>query len=80
MTPILLSPDQAAAMIGVGTRTLANWRVSGRGPTFCRRGRSVRYAQADVEAWMSANFTRHISSSDPGSPFLPENPEMGSDQ
>lgn len=49
----LLTPDELVARWegAVTTRTLANWRAAGRGPSFTKIGRSVRYSVEDVEAY-----------------------------
>lgn len=52
-TPVLLTPKEAAAFLKVSEKTLEGWRGKGTGPTFRRLGRRmVRYALADLEAWM----------------------------
>ena len=48
----------AAAYLGgqkspLSPKTLANWRCSGLGPRFCRVGGRVRYARADMDAWLA---------------------------
>lgn len=48
----LENQDQVAARLGLNPNTLANWRVRGLGPRFCRVGRAIRYDPADVEAWI----------------------------
>jgi excisionase family DNA binding protein len=56
--PILreyLTPEEAAALLGVPERTLANWRTrahKGGGPPWFVFGHIVRYARADLVAWM----------------------------
>lgn len=40
--------------INLTTKTLANWRSAGRGPTYVRVGRSVRYRLRDVESWIAS--------------------------
>ncbi len=57
----LLSPDAAAAYIHVHRRTLANWRVLGRGPRYCRIGRQPLYRQADLDAWIDAHAFDHTA-------------------
>lgn len=60
----MLTEDAAAAFVGVSPRTLQKWRVVGGGPLFLKLGRSVRYAVADLEAFLSQR--RRRSTSDPG--------------
>jgi len=53
---LLLSPPQAAEILGVTVATLATWRCTGRvGIPFVRIGRAVKYRVADLEAWIDAN-------------------------
>jgi predicted site-specific integrase-resolvase len=52
---VLLKPDAVAAQLGVSVGTLANWRVSGKGPRFVKlQSGGIRYDQADVEAEIAA--------------------------
>ena len=62
--PSLLDNDQAAQFLGLGRRTLENWRVSGDGPPFLRVGRSVRYSPADLEAWLKERRFRSTAEAD----------------
>ncbi len=39
----------------VTTGTLANWRGKGRGPSFTKLGKTVRYPMAEVLAYEAAN-------------------------
>jgi predicted DNA-binding transcriptional regulator AlpA len=58
MSPVnagrLLTTEDLAAHLGKPPRTLDQWRYQGRGPTYIKVGGSVRYAFADVEAWLDA--------------------------
>ena len=49
-----LTPGEAGEILRLAAGTLANWRVQGRGPKFHRMGKRIRYARADVEAWLEA--------------------------
>ena len=60
-----LSTRQAAEWLGLSTRTLDRYRVSGDGPVFHRFGGRVRYLRADLDAWASTR--RRASTSDDGS-------------
>ncbi len=59
ITPHLLTARQAADAIGIHVRTLANWRVQGRGPTFVKVSRGkVAYLASDVDRFvLSHRFT-----------------------
>jgi len=53
-----VSANEAAAMLGVSPRTLANWRTQGIGPAFVRVG-AVRsrtlYRVDDLNTWLDNN-------------------------
>ncbi len=56
-----LTPRQLAELTGISEGTLAQWRCrqlkrptsKPLGPRWKRLGRSVRYAEADVRAWLT---------------------------
>ncbi len=62
--PPLLDNNQAADFLGLGRRTLENWRVRGDGPRFLRVGRAIRYARSDLEAWLDTRRFRSTSEAD----------------
>ena len=51
----LLTPAEVAAATGISVATLATWRSIGKGPAFHKLGGAIRYAEADVEQWVSSN-------------------------
>lgn len=55
----LLTPDQAGAYLRTHPRTLANWRVRGEGPTFCRIGRRPFYRLAELNAYIEGRQFSH---------------------
>ena len=59
----LRTPD-AAAYCGIAVSTLEKLRLSGGGPIFLKRGRSVLYRVADLDAWLDS--LRRRSTSDQG--------------
>jgi len=59
-----LPPEEAARRLGVEASTLANWRWSGRGPSYVKAGGRVRYRLSDLAEWLDGQ-TR-ASTSDPG--------------
>lgn len=63
-----LTTRQAAAYLGMSKSTLEKLRVKGGGPRFIKRGRSIRYLVADLDAWDEAN--KRASTSDLGRPRL----------
>ena len=51
----LLSPSEAARILGVSVQTLANWRASRRYPlTYIKVGGRVMYRMEDVEAFIES--------------------------
>lgn len=55
----LLTERDAAPRCGVSPKTLANWRVLGRGPRFIKAGGRIAYDPSDIEAWKAE---RRVSS------------------
>ena len=61
----LLTEHQAAARLALSVRTLQNWRVSGRGPSWIRcGGRSVRYRGADLDEFIAGGVVSSTSEAD----------------
>jgi excisionase family DNA binding protein len=58
--PRHLTEDQAARRIGMSPSYLRKLRKFGGGPTFIRFGRSVRYSEAELDAWV-ANRVRETA-------------------
>ena len=61
---IYLNTREAADHLGLSTRTLDRYRVSGDGPVFIKFGGRVRYLREDLDAW--ARTRRRKSTSDDG--------------
>lgn len=60
----LLKTPEAAAYLGIAAATLETWRCRGGGPKYRKVGkRAVRYAPADLDAWL-AERTRESTSDD----------------
>ena len=58
----LLSPEQAAQLLGVKRETLAIWRCCRRyNLPWCKIGRSVKYRRADIERFIEARTVGAIS-------------------
>ena len=51
-TDALLTTKEVANMTGLSRETLAQWRSQRRGIPYLKIGRSVRYAFADVQAYL----------------------------
>jgi len=49
---VMLTLDEAAALVRTPVATLRYWRHMGTGPRSFRVGRAVRYWRADVVAWL----------------------------
>jgi hypothetical protein len=47
----LATPEQVAAWLQKPETYLARLRSNGTGPKFIKRGRTIRYAWADVHTW-----------------------------
>jgi hypothetical protein len=45
----------------VGEKTLANWRVTGRGPRFTKVGGKIFYSLEEVAKWEEKNTNRSTS-------------------
>ena len=62
--PSVATPDETATFLRVGRSTLAKMRLSGKGPSYVKAGRSVTYRREDVETWLEGQ--RRRSTSDAG--------------
>lgn len=51
----LLASKEAASILGLSERTLANWRTQGRGPKFQKLGSRVGYLRTDLKKYLKAN-------------------------
>jgi excisionase family DNA binding protein len=51
-TDALLTTKEVADMTGLSRETLAQWRSQRRGIPYLKIGRAVRYALADVQAYL----------------------------
>jgi excisionase family DNA binding protein len=54
ISPPARRTPEAAAYLNVQPSTLEQWRWNGRGPRFCKIGRSVRYRQSDLDEFLNA--------------------------
>jgi len=48
----LLTEDDVAALLGVKTGTLANWRVRGEGPRYTKAGKNIFYRRVAIEDYL----------------------------
>ncbi len=58
---VLLTEKHVAHLLGVKMTTLQMWRHQGRGPSFVRVGRLVRYQPTDVRLFIEENTTTTTS-------------------
>jgi len=49
---ILLTPTEAADLMGITVEELATWRTTGQGPAWGQWKGTVRYAATDVRDWL----------------------------
>jgi predicted DNA-binding transcriptional regulator AlpA len=54
-TDDLLTTDELARITGLAVITLQHWRAEGRGPTYVKLGRAVRYERAAVARFYAQN-------------------------
>jgi excisionase family DNA binding protein len=52
----ILNEKEAAKLLGLATPTIRRWRCEGRGPSYVKLGKAVRYKRSIVEAWRDARF------------------------
>jgi excisionase family DNA binding protein len=57
----LLTQREAAILLRLSERTLERLRVQGSGPVYVKAGRSVRYREADLEAWIASRVVNSTS-------------------
>jgi len=61
----LLSPAQAAEVLGIPEGTLAQWRSQRRGPPFIKlEGRLVRYRARDLEQYIAGCTIAPVATGD----------------
>jgi excisionase family DNA binding protein len=52
----ILTPTEAAQIIGVKEQTLAKWRQFGRhNLPYIKSGKVIRYRRKDIETWLNAH-------------------------
>ncbi len=49
-----LAPAEVEAVFGISPRTLEFWRREGRGPSFIRAGKFVKYDREVFDKWMQS--------------------------
>ena len=54
--PEYLNPRDAARLTSFSPKALERMRQRGEGPRYSKVGKSIRYALADLRAWMEAGY------------------------
>lgn len=52
-SPVYMTQAEAAQYLRISARTLERHRVAGTGPHFCRWGRRILYAVAELDAFVA---------------------------
>jgi hypothetical protein len=58
-TEPLWTTDDLATFLVIPEKTLRQWRCKGYGPAWRKFGKHVRYAPADVRAWLDTLSDHH---------------------
>ena len=60
--PILLTPEEAASILGVKVNTLNTWRSTGRyGIPYLRLAGKIKYREQDILAFIQSSLIEHKS-------------------
>jgi len=54
--PLVFDDFKAAKLLGVSVYTLRKWRTTGDGPAYRKFGKTVRYIQGDIEAYIEKSI------------------------
>lgn len=65
----MLTTREAAIALHVKPATLKQWRWSGRGPGYVKRGRQVFYEVEEIHRWLEEHTDRVPAGSSDGSPM-----------
>jgi excisionase family DNA binding protein len=57
----MLDQREAAKLLRLSERTLERLRLQGGGPLYIKCGRSVRYRETDLEAWIASRIVSSTS-------------------
>jgi Helix-turn-helix domain len=63
--PQMLSEKEAARILAVSIAALRRWRREGRGPTFIRLERCVRYDLRSIELFLAENSSGNRRATEP---------------
>lgn len=59
-----LTEVEAATFLGVSVRSLQSWRLTGKGPRFCKFEKAVRYPQSALVRWTSSRAVESTAQAD----------------
>lgn len=59
--PELWTTEQTAAFLQLEPTTMAQWRVSGKGPSFIKLGGRVRYYKTEILDWLEKDEKVNIA-------------------
>jgi predicted DNA-binding transcriptional regulator AlpA len=57
----MMTPQDAAAHLGLSVGRLAKMRLTGDTPPFAKIGASVRYRRDDLDAWLASRMRKSTS-------------------
>jgi len=59
---VILDQKRVATILGISTRTLERYRLTGMGPPYTKiGGKLIRYRQSDLETWIQQNLSHSTS-------------------
>ncbi|MEP3226320.1 MAG: helix-turn-helix domain-containing protein [Parasphingorhabdus sp.] len=53
----ILDTGGAAQYLLLSKPTMERFRVTGKGPNYCKLGGAVRYRKSDLDAWLESRLT-----------------------
>ena len=65
-TKVYMTDKELAERWSMPVATLRTWRYEGKGPTYIKLGKHVRYKPEVIEAYEEASVHRHTSDPGPG--------------
>jgi predicted DNA-binding transcriptional regulator AlpA len=57
----LINEEAAAKVLQIHKVTLATWRHEGRGPTYIKIGKNIRYRPSEIESYLEQRTVRPAS-------------------
>jgi len=61
MSNDFFSTQEAANYLKLKKNTLEVWRLKGKGPSFCKMGRTVRYRKQDLDKFIERSLVQSTS-------------------